>query len=75
LLVESNRIVLIIVLFFLNYLSVIFFCKILFGVLYGSPTINLKDLDLCEIQKKEKIILNSLLYFILMLLLLVFIIN
>lgn len=75
LMLESNKVILIIVLFFLNYLSVIFFCKILFGVLYGSPTVKVKELELCEIQKKEKIILNSLLYFILMLLLFVFMIN
>jgi NADH-quinone oxidoreductase subunit M len=72
LLLDSNRVILIVVLFFLNYLSVIFFCKILFGVLYGVPTLKLKSIELCEIQKKEKIILNSLVYFIVMLILIVF---
>lgn len=72
LMLESNKVVLIVVLFFLNYLSVIFFCKILFGVLYGSSVTNTNKLELCEIQKKEKIILNALLCFIFMLLFFVF---
>ena len=75
LLIETNRFILLIVLFFLNFLGTIFFCRIMFTIIYGSPSILKKDLELCEIQKKEKVILNMLLFLITLLFLLMFMIK
>ena len=72
LLIESNKFILLIILFFLNFLGVIFFCKVLFNIIYGSPNIEKGELDICDIQKKEKYILNSLLFFISMLFFFIF---
>lgn len=75
LLIETNRFLLITVLFFVNFLGVIFFCKVMFTIIYGSPTDIKKDADFYEIQKKEKVILQMLLYTILILLLVLYFIN
>ena len=67
LLIETNRFLLILVLFFVNFLGVIFFCKVMLTILYGSPSVNKEDIGLYEIQKKEKIILKTLIYAIMLL--------
>ena len=67
LLLETNRFVLLIVLFFINFLGVIFFCKIMFTILYGAPPKQDADLEFFEIQKKEKVILQLLAFIIMVL--------
>lgn len=62
LLLETNKIILLSVIFFINFLGVIFFCKIMFTVLYGTPAKQDTELEFFEIQKKEKTILQLLLF-------------
>ena len=60
LLLETNQYILLLVLFFINFLGVIFFCRVMFYIIYGIPTKQDKDLEYYDIQTNEKIILKTL---------------
>jgi hypothetical protein len=64
-----------ITLFIVNFLGVIFFCKAMFSVLYGTPESMDTPHEFLPLQLKEKAILNFLAALMLFLLLLVFIIK
>ena len=74
LLLGLNKYILIIVIFIVNVLGVIFFSKIMFNILYGVPSIENKDLNIQDLQLYEKVILNTLIFLILLLLPILFII-
>ena len=75
LLISMGKFLLILILFFVNFLGTVFFCKIMFNLLYGSSNQSQDKLEYYELQKKEKIILNTLLLLILILLPLVYLIS
>lgn len=60
----SNRILMIIVLFVVNLLGVIFFCKTIISLVYGSIDESTAKLELLDINLKERSILNFLIYLI-----------
>lgn len=72
LMVETNYSTLIYVILFVNFAGAIFFCKIMFSIIYGVQ--EEKDLEFIETQKKEYGLLNFLVSFILILLWLMYII-
>lgn len=67
--------IMLITLFIVNFLGVIFFCKAMFSVLYGTPESMDTPHEFLPLQLKEKAILNFLAALMLFLLLLVFIIK
>jgi hypothetical protein len=64
--VETQFNVLIFIILFVNFAGAIFFCKILFTIIYGVQED--KDLEFIETQKKEYSLLNFLAIFIIVLL-------
>lgn len=71
LMVETNFLILIYVILFVNFAGAIFFCKVLFTIIYGVQED--KDFSFIETQKKEYGLLNFLSIFILILLWLIYI--
>lgn len=71
LMVETNFLILIYVILFVNFAGAIFFCKVLFTIIYGIQED--KDFSFIETQKKEYGLLNFLSIFILILLWLIYI--
>ena len=71
LMVETNKIILLLVIFSVNFLGVIFFSKILFTILYGIPE-EISDDNFVEVQKHEYIMLNFLILIISSLILLIY---
>ena len=71
LMVETNYTVLLFLILFVNFAGAIFFCKILFTIIYGIQED--KDISFIETQKKEYIILNFLSVFIIILVWLMYI--
>lgn len=71
LMVETQYSVLIYVILFINFAGAIFFCKVMFTIIYGVQ--EEKDLEFVETQKKEYSLLNFLVCFILILLWLIYI--
>lgn len=71
LMVETNFLILIYVILFVNFAGAIFFCKVLFTIIYGVQED--KDFSFIETQKKEYGLLNFLSSFILILLWLIYI--
>lgn len=69
--IETNFLILIYVILFVNFAGAIFFCKILFTIIYGIQED--KDFSFIETQKKEYGLLNFLSIFILILLWLIYI--
>jgi hypothetical protein len=55
------------VIFFINFLGVVFFCKHMFTIIYGIPEGDKEDLNFVESQKKEYGMLNFLTFFIIIL--------
>ncbi len=72
LMVETQFLTLVYIILFVNFAGAIFFCKIMFTIIYGIQ--EEKDLDFVETQKKEYNLLNFLMIFILILLWLIYII-
>lgn len=72
LMVETQFLTLVYIILFVNFAGAIFFCKIMFTVIYGVQEEN--NLDFVETQKKEYNMLNFLMIFILILLWLIYII-
>jgi cytochrome bd-type quinol oxidase subunit 2 len=68
--VQSDKTTLLIIIFIVNFLGAVFFCKILFNVLYGVPQSNeqKEDLNFLDIQKKEFVMLNFFIFIIVVLL-------
>ena len=64
--VETNFLILIYVILFVNFAGAIFFCKVLFTIIYGIQED--KDFSFIETQKKEYGLLNFLSLFIIILL-------
>jgi len=64
--VETQFSTLLYIILFVNFLGSIFFCKIMFTIIYGSQ--EEENLDFVETQKKEYGLLNFLVSFILILL-------
>jgi hypothetical protein len=64
--VETQYSILIYVILFVNFAGAIFFCKVMFTIIYGIQ--EEKDLEFVETQKKEYSLLNFLVCFILILL-------
>lgn len=76
LVVETNYLILIYIILFINFLGTIFFCRIMFILIFGTPEINdplIEDTEFVETQKKEYSILNLLIFLILLLTLFIFI--
>lgn len=71
LMLETNYSVLIYIILFVNFAGAIFFCKIMFTIIYGIQ--EEEDLEFVETQKKEYGLLNFLVCFILILLWLIYI--
>lgn len=71
LMVDTHYSTLIFVILFVNFAGAIFFCKIMFTIIYGIQ--EEEDLDFIETQKKEYGLLNFLVCFILILLWLIYI--
>lgn len=70
-LLYSNYLLLLFLVFFINFIATISFCRIIFTLIYGKPlNTNIEVLDL---QKTEIIVLNCLIYFIVLLTLCVYI--
>lgn len=71
LMLETNYSILIYIILFVNFAGAIFFCKIMFTIIYGIQ--EEEDLEFVETQKKEYGLLNFLVCFILILLWLIYI--
>lgn len=71
LMVETDYSVLIYVILMVNFAGAIFFCKIMFSIIYGVQ--EEENLDFVETQKKEYGLLNFLVCFILLLIWLIYI--
>ena len=71
-LLSTKKFILLILLMSLNFIGIIYFCKIMFSILYGSSNLLSEEIEIQDINKKEKIILNTTLLYILLLFLLVF---
>lgn len=71
LMIETNFLILIYVILFVNFAGSIFFCKILFTIIYGVQED--KNFSFIETQKKEYGLLNFLSVFIIILLWLIYI--
>ena len=71
LMVETQYSTLIYIILFVNFLGAIFFCKIMFTIIYGSQ--EEENLEFVETQKKEYGLLNFLVSFIIILLWLIYI--
>lgn len=71
LMVETQFLTLVYIILFVNFTGAIFFCKIMFTIIYGVQEEN--NLDFVETQKKEYNMLNFLMIFILILLWLIYI--
>lgn len=71
LMVETQFLTLVYIILFVNFAGAIFFCKIMFTIIYGVQEEN--NLDFVETQKKEYNMLNFLMIFILILLWLIYI--
>ena len=63
---ETYATILIYVILLVNFLGAIFFCKAMFTIIYEIQED--KDIEFIEHQKKEYILLNFLVFFILLLL-------
>lgn len=72
LMLTTDYILMLITLLTVNFLGVVFFCRVMFSVLYGTPESNPDDLQFIGLQHKEKVILNYLGYLIITLMLVVF---
>lgn len=72
LMIETQFLTLVYIILFVNFAGAIFFCKIMFTIIYGIQ--EEKNLDFVETQKKEYNLLNFLMIFILILLWLIYII-
>jgi len=71
LMVETYSTILLYIILMINFLGAIFFCKIMFTIIYDiQPS---KEIEFIEHQKKEYILLNFLVFFILLLLWLIYI--
>ncbi len=83
LMIETQFLTLVYVILFVNFAGAIFFCRIMFTIIYGvreklKEEIDLKEdikFEFTETQKKEYIILNFLMIFILILVWLIYIIK
>jgi hypothetical protein len=64
--VETQFISLLFIIFFINFLGAIFFCKTMFTIIYGTPE-ERDETYFVETQKKEYGLLNFLVFFILLL--------
>lgn len=71
LMVETQYSTLIYIILFVNFLGAIFFCKVMFTIIYGTQ--EEENLEFVETQKKEYGLLNFLVCFILILLWLIYI--
>ena len=71
LMMETYATILIYVILLVNFLGAIFFCKAMFTIIYEIQED--KDIEFIEHQKKEYILLNFLVFFILLLLWLIYI--
>jgi len=69
---ETHKLILVITLIAVNFLGVIFFCQKFFTILYGVPPKQDDEIEFFEISKKEKIILQLLLVWIICLNLLMY---
>jgi hypothetical protein len=69
--VETQYSTLLYIILFVNFLGSIFFCKIMFTIIYGVQ--EEENLEFVETQKKEYGLLNFLVSFILILLWLIYI--
>lgn len=74
-LLETHQYILILVLTVVTFLGVVFFCKIFFTILYGTPETKTTELEFFELQRKEKIVFSLILFFTFSLLLLMYFIN
>lgn len=72
LMVESQFVTLLYVIVFVNFFGAIFFCRIMFMIIYGIPE-EKEELEFVETQKKEYGILNLLVLMILILIWLLYI--
>lgn len=72
LMIETQFLTLVYIILFVNFAGAIFFCKIMFTIIYGIQ--EEKNLDFVETQKKEYNLLNFLMIFILILVWLIYII-
>lgn len=75
LLLETNRLVLMVTIFVVVFLGVVFFSKLMFTIIYGSPELSPDEINMIDIQHKEKAVLNCLGCLIFGLLFLVFLIK
>lgn len=71
----TNYIVMLITLFIVNFLGVIFFCRVMFTILYGTPESTDTPIEFIPLQQKEKAILNFLAFLMLSLILVIFMIK
>lgn len=79
LMINNNSVILICTIIFVNFLGTIFFCKIMFTILYGTPE-KIKEnennnIEFLETQKKEYFILRTVILLILVLTFLIYILN
>ena len=76
LMINNNNVILICTILFVNFLGTIFFCKIMFTILYGTPEKIKEDdktiIEFIETQKKEYFILRTLILFIMILTFLIY---
>lgn len=75
LLIESNMLIFIYIIVLVNFLGTVFFCRIMFIILFGVHEKNTKmsEISFIETQKKEYSTLNTLVFFLLILTLLIYI--
>lgn len=71
LMIETSRILLILTIFFVNFIGIILFSKIFFTMIYGVPE-NIEDDEFYETQKKEYVLLNFLTLIIIILIFLIY---
>ena len=64
LLMYTNQFVLLITLLIVNVAGTLFFCKIMFSIIYGTPIKATNDTQFLDIQKKEEGVLNYLSFLI-----------
>jgi hypothetical protein len=73
-LLESDYVVLLVSLFIINVLGVIFFCRIMLSLMYGSIDESTAQMDIVDINVKERAIIDCLVFAILTLSFLIYIV-
>lgn len=71
---NTSKIIMLVALFIVNFLGVVFFCKTLIMLMYGSADKTTTELEILDINKKEKTLLDFFIFIIFILLFLLYII-